>query len=161
MGKRSCGRGGGGLRVQGGAGIGGGACRESVKQSLSTKTSTVPRRASGESFLREKVVGECRVWGTAVHSAIKRFCGIESDHANGNHQWWFVIHDDESVLSDLDTKWNLVQVQISWKLELRYTPTVPVPHPDNIDVYSHRVNKPFHCCRAQLCNYCYSGTLKV
>ena len=58
---------------------------------------------------------------------------------NGNHQWWFVIHDDESVLSDLDTKWNLVQVQTSWKLECCYKPSVPLQQADNINVST--VNK--------------------
>ena len=160
VGKRSyegysgVGRGGGGLRGQGGVGRGGGGLSESVQQSPSTKTSAVPRRTSGEPFHREKVVGARRVWGTlsmcttgAVHSAIKRFCGIESVRVkrksrimpNGNHQWWFVIHDDESVLSDLDTKWNLVQVQTSWKLECCYKPSVPLQQADNINVST--VNK--------------------
>ena len=92
---------GGGLRGQGGVGRGGGGLSESVQQSPSTKTSAVPRRTSGDPFHREKVVGAHRVWGTlsmcttgAVHSAIKRFCGIESVRVkrksrimpNGNHQ---------------------------------------------------------------------------
>ena len=50
------GRGGGGLRGHGGVGRGGGGISESVQQSPSTKTFTVPRRTSGEPFHREKVV---------------------------------------------------------------------------------------------------------
>lgn len=39
---------------------------------------------------------------------------------NGNHQWWFVLQDDEVVLCDLETKWNLMQVQTPWRLECFY-----------------------------------------
>ena len=32
--------------------------------------------------------------------------------------WWYVVHAKESVLSDLETKWDQVNVQTGWKLEL-------------------------------------------
>ena len=30
--------------------------------------------------------------------------------------WWFVIHADETVLSQLDVKWDYVNIQTSWIL---------------------------------------------
>ena len=72
------------------------------------------------------------MWGTlsmytsgAVQSAIRRFCSIDSVHVrrkskefpNGKVRWWFVLHDKEEILKALDAKWNLVEVQTSWKLE--------------------------------------------
>ena len=35
---------------------------------------------------------------------------------NGKVCWWFVLHDDEANLCDIDTLWEQVQLQISWKL---------------------------------------------
>ena len=72
------------------------------------------------------------MWGTlsmctsgAVQSAIRRFCSIDSVHVrrkskefpNGKVRGWFVLHDKEEILKALDAKWNLVEVQTSWKLE--------------------------------------------
>ena len=39
------------------------------------------------------------------------------DMSNGKHKWWFVLHDDEAILCDLDAKWSLLEVQTSWKLD--------------------------------------------
>ncbi len=38
------------------------------------------------------------------------------------NKWWYVIHADESLLSDLDTKWEQVKLQTSWKLEPCFKP---------------------------------------
>ena len=35
---------------------------------------------------------------------------------SGRTIWWFVIHADEAVLSELDEKWDRVHVQTSWTL---------------------------------------------
>ena len=93
----------------------------SMQQHPSATQFSVPGRRPGESSIREKVVGARRVWGTlsmcsagVVQGAIKRFCGIESmlvkrktkDMSNGKHKWWSVLHDDEAILCDLDTKWS-------------------------------------------------------
>jgi len=32
-------------------------------------------------------------------------------------KWWFVIHADEHLPSDLDAKWEQVKLQTPWKLE--------------------------------------------
>ena len=32
-------------------------------------------------------------------------------------KWWFVVHADEGLLSELNTKWDLAELQTSWKLE--------------------------------------------
>ena len=93
---------------------------------------------------KKKVLGACRVWGTrricragAVHSAIKRFCGFDSvrvkrkykDMSNASERWWFVFHDEESVLCALEGKWNLVEIRTCWKLESCFKPTVSVHSP--------------------------------
>jgi hypothetical protein len=35
--------------------------------------------------------------------------------------WWFVIRGDEEILGQLEDKWNLVQMQVDWKLEPLYS----------------------------------------
>ena len=32
-------------------------------------------------------------------------------------RWWFVVHADEGLQSELNTKWVQVELQTSWKLE--------------------------------------------
>ena len=86
-----------------------------------------------------KVDGVRRVWGTlsmctsgAVSSAIRRFCSIDTirvkrkskEIRDGKHQWWFVLHDDEATLCTLDAKWNLIELQTEWKLELCFRSTI-------------------------------------
>ena len=78
----------------------------------------------------------------AVQNAIKRICGItsirvkrkEKELAGGKKQWWFVIHDDEDTLCALDAKWNLIEVQTSWKLESCYRPISSDSHSSTIDL---------------------------
>jgi hypothetical protein len=36
--------------------------------------------------------------------------------ASGRITWWFVIHADEALLSELDEKWDSVHVQTSWTI---------------------------------------------
>ena len=101
------------------------------------------------SHARCKVDGARRVWGTlslcssgAVQNAIKRICGItsirvkrkEKELAGGKKQWWFVIHDDEDILCALDAKWNLIEVQTSWKLESCYRPISSDSHSSTINL---------------------------
>ena len=72
-----------------------------------------------------------------MHSAIKRFCGFDSvrvkrkykDMSNASERWWFVFHDEESVLCALEGKWNLVEIRTCWKLESCFKPTVSVHSP--------------------------------
>ena len=38
----------------------------------------------------------------------------------GNYRWWFIIHDTEEVLTNLESKWNLLKLQTLWELEPCY-----------------------------------------
>ena len=65
--------------------------------------------------------------GNSVKNVISRICKLE----NGLHvrrktkfspvtnktKWWFVVHADEGLLSELNTKRDQVKLQTSWKLE--------------------------------------------
>ena len=90
------------------------------------------RGPAGTSPTKEKVEGACRVWGTlstcsagAIQNTIKNVCAIDSvqvkrktkELSNGKVCWWFVLHDDEANLCAIDTMWEQVQLQTSWKLE--------------------------------------------
>jgi hypothetical protein len=73
-----------------------------------------------------KVSGARRVWGThwsctvkAVSSAITKLCGIIPNsikrkivkNATGKTtRWWFVIHDTEEVLTNLESKWDQLKL---------------------------------------------------
>ena len=102
--------------------------REPQQQLSGARTSS---EFSNKAGIKEKVLGARRVWGTlsicsasAVQNVIKRFCGIESirvkrNHkimimVNGREQWWFVLHDDESIPCTRENKWNLIEVQTLW-----------------------------------------------
>ena len=37
-------------------------------------------------------------------------------------RWWFVIHDSEEVLADIDNKWNQLKLQVAWELEHCFAP---------------------------------------
>ena len=61
-----------------------------------------------------------------VENAIARFCQMEGlkvrrkTSINGrSHKtsWWFVIHADESILHELDEKWDTVNLQTNWILK--------------------------------------------
>ena len=79
-----------------------------------------------------KVEGARRVWGTlsvcsasTVKNVIRKMCANDTVQArrktkelrNGRVCWWFVLHDDEVCLQDIDAKWEHVKLQTSWKLE--------------------------------------------
>ena len=79
---------------------------------------------------RIDVEGARKVWGTHPHAtsrtvenAISRFCLIQGlrirrkTSTNGRRSWWFVIHADETVLCELDKKWDSVNVQTNWILK--------------------------------------------
>ena len=46
------------------------------------------------------------------------------DNAGEVKRWWFVAHAPESVLCDLDSAWESLNLQTGWKLEPRYKPNV-------------------------------------
>ena len=61
----------------------------------------------------------------SVGNAISHFCDISGlkisrktrSTDSGKTSKWFVIHADEAVLCELDTKWESVNLQTSWLLQ--------------------------------------------
>ena len=81
---------------------------------------------------RVRVDGARRVWGTMSHTTsnsvgnvITRCCNLAGlkirrktrTADTGKISWWFVIHTDEAVLCELDSKWEAVNLQTSWQLK--------------------------------------------
>ena len=82
---------------------------------------------------RVTVEGARRIWGTHHHAttktienAISRFCNVQGlrikRKTSRNRQTqktsrWFVIHAQESVLQELDSKWDALSTQTSWTLK--------------------------------------------
>ena len=86
---------------------------------------------------REVVSGARRVWGTlksASHYTVKATIikltsttcrGIDAlsvkrksmTTSSGKLKWWFVLHGDEGILSELAQSWETVSLQTSWRLE--------------------------------------------
>ena len=44
------------------------------------------------------------------------------DNAGEVKRWWFIVHAPESVLCDLDSPWESLNLQTGWKLEPCYKP---------------------------------------
>ena len=83
---------------------------------------------------RVRVEGVRRVWNTYIHAssktienAISRFCGnadglqirrkTRTNNRTGKLNWWFVVHAEENMLCELESKWENLQTQTSWVLE--------------------------------------------
>ena len=49
------------------------------------------------------------------------------DNAGQIKRWWFVPHDSEEVLQSLENKWDQIQCQTGWKLELCFRPLTAIP----------------------------------
>ena len=82
-----------------------------------------------------QVKGAHKIWGTmaettvrSVKNVITRFCNCtprglyvkRKDRvvaATNKSVWWYIVHADEEVLCDLETKWESIQLQLKWKLE--------------------------------------------
>ena len=98
---------------------------------------------------RVRVEGARRVWGTMKHTttktiknAISRFCKIESlsvrrkvrnNPSTQKESWWFVIHADEVLLNELESKWDSVNLQTSWVLQYCSKPAVDTSFTPNDD----------------------------
>lgn len=94
---------------------------------------------------KEKIEGARRVWGTismcttgTVQNTIKKLCSVNSvqvrrkmrEMPNGKLCWWFVLHDNEAMLQEIDKKWEQVSLQTMWKLEPCFrTVTTSISHP--------------------------------
>ena len=89
---------------------------------------------AGAGKRKVQVAGARRVWGTmkdstvkSVKNVISRVCKIDGglrvkrktkdNPVTNRSKWWFVIHADEHLLSELDAKWEQVKLQTLWKLE--------------------------------------------
>ena len=102
---------------------------------------------------RTQVSGARKIWGThssattrAVSRAIasltkvsdsnftikRKYKMSHSGSARGKlTHWWFVIRADKEILDQLVHKWNLVQMQVDWKLEPLYTFADLTQQPNN------------------------------
>ena len=49
-------------------------------------------------------------------------CKVKEDSVTKKARWWFVLHNSESMLCELEEKWPQVNLQTSWKLEPCYKP---------------------------------------
>ena len=94
-----------------------------------TTNATVPPTPQA----RVRVEGARRIWGTHPHAtsktvenAIGRFCNVQElrikrktsrNLQTRKSSWWFVIHAEESVLRELDDKWDSLNTQTSWVLK--------------------------------------------
>ena len=105
-------------------------------------TSTRPRA-------RTKVDGARRIWGTmnqtsvkTVQNAISRFCKMDglsikrkTKTGTSKSSWWFVVHADEKVLCDLESKWDEIHLHTSWMLQICSKPdNNPINGPVNVHV---------------------------
>ena len=105
-------------------------------------TSTRPRA-------RTKVDGARRIWGTmnqtsvkTVQNAISRFCKMDglsikrkTKTGSSKSSWWFVVHADEKVLCELESKWDEVHLHTSWMLQTCSKPdNNPTNSPENVHV---------------------------
>ena len=100
--------------------------------SSSVAPGSTAQGSSSEQRPRVKVEGARKVWATHPHATVKtvenvisRFCNIQGlrirrktrrNEISRKSIWWFVIHTDEAVLSELDVKWDSVNVQTFWIL---------------------------------------------
>ena len=85
-----------------------------------------------------QVEGAHRVWGTmkvtsssTLKHGISRVFSVSDvqikcktilDNAGEVKKWWFVVHAPESVLCDLNSSWESLNLQTGWKLEPCYKP---------------------------------------
>ena len=129
------------------------ATREVSAANSSPSTVASTRNSSNDQQpARVKVEGARRIWATHSHATVKtvenvisRFCNMQGlrirrktrrNGTSGRSTWWFVIHADEAVLSELDQKWDNVHVQTSWTLSQCTKPAdtvniAPASHPSS------------------------------
>ena len=93
-----------------------------------------------------------RIWNTHIHATVKtidnaisRYCKVgglkikrktRTNPSTGKLTWWFVVHDEEAVLCELEHKWENLHVQTSWELEQCTKPsesTIIDDHPEPVN----------------------------
>ena len=63
-----------------------------------------------------------------MKSAISRVCKNDTVNVKrklktgAQTRWWFVLHDRKEALASLESKWEQLEVQTSWKLAKCYMP---------------------------------------
>lgn len=55
--------------------------------------------------------------GVTVHRKYK--CGEHGRKA----RWWFILHGSESTLTNIEKRWNIMEIQTEWKIEHCYQPS--------------------------------------
>lgn len=104
--------------------------REASRAASSSQAGTVATThdSSNDQHPRVKVEGARKIWATHPHATVKtvenviaRFCNIQGlrirrktrrNGTSGRSIWWFVIHADETVLGELDKKWDRVHANL-------------------------------------------------
>ena len=70
-----------------------------------------------------------------MKSAISRVCNdtvnVKRKLKTGEQTRWFVLHDSEEALTSLESKWEQLEVQTSWKLVKCYMPQFDDQTPAN------------------------------
>ena len=120
-------------------------CREAFSAEPGTSashpssTSTISMQTTRA---RVRVEGARKIWGTHPHAttktienAVQRYCnvtGLRIKRKTGKNvqtmkpSWWFVLHAEESVLLELEDKWDSLSMQTSWILK-------PCTKPQDVD----------------------------
>lgn len=98
-------------------------------------TSGSESEAGSNHRTKVQVKGARKIWGTMAESTVRfvkniitRFCNVAPGGLYVKHKdrvtaatnksvWWYVVHADEKVLCDLESKWEPIQLQLKWKLE--------------------------------------------
>ena len=100
--------------------------------------------AGEQPLQRERVSGARRIWGTlrsttvaAVTTALSRLTTVGSKlqvrrkyktGKDNRSRWWYIVKGAEEDLCELDSEWNHVHIQTSWKLEACFKPMqTPLP----------------------------------
>ena len=83
------------------------------------------------------------VWGTISHTTsstsvenvITHCYNLQVTHTadTGKISCWFVIHADEAVLCELNSKWESVNLQTSWQLQTCLKPAVVIQEKTHTD----------------------------
>ena len=83
---------------------------------------------------RVVVEGARRIWGTlrsatnkSITNTLVRLTSIEASKMklkrksnttkSNKERWWFVVHSDEGILTQLETQWQNVNLQTGWSIE--------------------------------------------
>jgi hypothetical protein len=133
-----------------------------AEQSSSQPRGAMPESRARQSISwrnRTQVSGASKIWGThssATTRAVSKTIATLTKVSDSNYtikrkfklsyvpssarskvtHWWFVIRGDEEILGQLEDKWNLLQMQVDWKLEPLYsfvdaTCNTTIQQPDN------------------------------